>query len=469
MDHDSQHVPATHDVVRRVTLVATPAGHAQASRLSEGLALQLGCTTELRDPCWLTAAASANTANADLLMLFLDDWAPDSSLLNLICQRHPVLLVVQPLHRPLLPTLLAQGAVDFVMLPCRDDELALRAQQACMSSKGTPRPTARGRLTPSPGTRHLIGNSPAFLRQVEKLDVISAVDASVLILGETGTGKEVFAQAVHYHSARSGKPFIAVNCGAIPNDLIEDELFGHVRGAYTTAHAARAGLLREAEGGSLFLDDIDCLPLAAQCKLLRFLQEREYRVVGSNTVLRADVRVIAASNRDLGSLAQQGGFRQDLFYRLNVLGLSLPPLRERLDDIHPLALHFTRLFARRFERGLLSLSPAAISKLQLHDWPGNVRELQHQMERAVLFAKGPLLLPEDIDVGEGAAPCMESFQEAKARVIQKFERSYLQMALSSSQGNVAEAARTAGKHRRAFFELIRKHHIAPEGFRASAC
>lgn len=467
MIHDSHAATVIDHAVQHVTLASMPTGHRQASGLCEALSTRLGCVAEMRD---LGSLISAGPRQTDLLLLLLDGWDVDASLLHRLGQRQPVLLVAKPEHSALLPVLLTQGPMDFIMLPCQGEELALRVRQACVSKSSQPtEPILRSALVVSPATRNLIGCSPVFLRQVEKLDVIAAVDASALILGETGTGKEVFAQSVHYYSARAGKPFIAVNCGAIPNDLIEDELFGHVRGAYTTAHAARAGLLREAEGGSLFLDDIDCLPLSAQCKLLRFLQEREYRVVGSNTVLHADVRVIAASNRDLAALSQQGGFRQDLFYRLNVLGLSLPPLRERREDIHLLARHFIRQFARRFDRDVTGLTPVAMNKLHGHDWPGNVRELQHQIERAVLFAKGPQLTDEDIDVGDSLGPCLESFQAAKARVIQNFERSYLQMVLSSSQGNVSEAARAAGKHRRAFFELIRKHHITPDGFRASAC
>jgi len=405
---------------------------------------------------------------ADLLLLALDDSEADLAALALQSRRCPVLLLATARQLDQVPALLEAGAADFVTLPCGAQELALRARRVLA---GRPRRAAvDAAATAVPAAfRGVVGNSPAYRRQVDKLAPVAGCDAGVLILGETGTGKEVFAQAVHYTSPRAGQPFIAINCGAIPNDLIEDELFGHARGAYTTAHAARSGLVREAEGGSLFLDDVDCLPLAAQAKLLRFLQEREYRPVGANTVLHANVRVIAASNRDLGALAAQGSFRQDLFYRLNVLSFTLPPLRERREDIAALTLHFVRESARRFKKPVDGFTPAALRQLLLHAWPGNVRELQHVIERAVVLASGPVLDAADLDLGAAAdEPALESFQACKARVIQHFERDYIESLLSSTHGNVADAARAAGKHRRAFFELIRKHRIAPERFRVIA-
>ena len=330
---------------------------------------------------------------------------------------------------------------------------------------------ARTRLDPR--MHEFIGSSPLLLREVAKLRTIAGCDAGVLILGETGTGKELFAQSVHYLSARRGNPWVAVNCAAIPVDLVEDELFGHVKGAYTTAHNARSGLVREAERGTLFLDDVDCLALPAQAKLLRFLQEREYRAVGSNTTRHADVRIIAASNRSLADLAAQGAFRCDLYFRLNVLNLSLPALRERPGDIAALAVHFIRQFAERYGRQVDAIAPAALHKLESHIWPGNVRELQHVVERAVVLAPGPALTADDIDLpGVTGTPAQaatdESFGAAKARVVQQFERDYLEQLLCANCGNVTHAARAAKKNRRAFFALMRKHGISSERFRATA-
>lgn len=321
--------------------------------------------------------------------------------------------------------------------------------------------------------RHFVGSNAVFLNQVARLATFAACDAGVLLLGETGTGKEVFAQALHYLSPRSARPWVAVNCGALHSELIESELFGHVRGAFTTAHANRNGLVREAEGGSLFLDDIDCLPLTAQVKLLRFLQEREYRPVGANQLQRADVRVIAASSRPLAQLVARNEFRQDLLFRLNVLTLELPPLRERLDDVAALAEHFIARFNQRHGRAITGLAPAALQRLLAHPWAGNVRELQHAVERAVLLARGPLLQDSDFDLpgslaAPAASPAGESFRAAKARVVRGFERSYIEQLLANCAGNVTHAAQQAGKNRRAFFELMRKHRIAAASFRSEA-
>jgi two-component system response regulator AtoC len=299
--------------------------------------------------------------------------------------------------------------------------------------------------------------------------MMASCGANVLILGETGTGKEVCAHAIHYLSARAPKPWIAVNCGAIPAELMETELFGHVKGAYTTAHASRTGLVHDAETGTLFLDDIDCLTLSAQVKLLRFLQEREYRQVGSNTLLHADVRVIAASNCDLNALVLRGAFRQDLYYRLNVLRLDLPALRDRREDIAVLAPHFIHEFARDFQRQVSSLTPCAMLKLYAHDWPGNIRELKHVIERAVLLCSGPVLQTEDIQIDSAHQPEQsdDSFQSAKSRIVDNFERGYLERLLVAHGGNITRAAKAAKKDRRAFFELMRKHELEPESFRTS--
>ncbi|RVU46208.1 sigma-54 interaction domain-containing protein [Rubrivivax rivuli] len=333
----------------------------------------------------------------------------------------------------------------------------------------------------APALPGFVGQHPAFLAQVSKLPRYAACPAGVLIQGETGTGKEVFAQAIHYLSPRAPRPWVAVNCGAIPVDLLESELFGHVRGAYTSAQTSRHGLVAEAEGGTLFLDDIDCLPLPAQAKLLRFLQEHEYRAVGSNTVRHADVRVVAASNRPLREMAQQGAFREDLYYRLNVLALSLPPLRERAADIPLLATHFLQ----RYGGAGHTLSAGAQARLMAHRWPGNVRELAHVVERAALLARSDCLRSDDIEIdGEeagtapfeaegqdtaamGQAPAAGlSLRDAKARLVQDFERRYIEELLSRHAGNVTHAAVEAGKNRRAFFELMRRYRIESSSFRA---
>ena len=383
-----------------------------------------------------------------------------------------VLVAALGLDGDALARLLAAGAGDFVRAPFDADEAVLRARQALERGPVEPAEVVSPQAPPPP-LRGLIGSSPAFVQQVSRIPLLARYDASVLILGDTGTGKELCAQAIHYLSPRAGRPWVAVNCGAIPAELIEAELFGHVKGAFTHAHCARAGLVREAEGGTLFLDEIDALPHGAQAKLLRFLQEKEYRAVGANAVQRADVRVIAATNRHPALLASREVFRQDLLFRLNVLTLQLPRLRDRTPDIAPLALYFLRGAAQQWDKPVPMLSPAALHKLVAHHWPGNVRELRNVMERALLLSTASTLGAAEIELdGDTPAPpvpaAKESFRAAKARVVENFERSYIEQLLASSGGNVTQAALAAKKNRRAFFELMRKYRIDSDPFRQPA-
>jgi len=384
---------------------------------------------------------------------------------RLEASRASVLVLGKALSREQILAVLTAGAYDFVSAPFLEAELAARTLRGVGLVQSGPPEDIRPLLSPRAGG--LVGNSPAFLKQMARLPLLAGCDAGVLILGETGTGKELFAQAIHYLSARVSRPWVPVNCAAIPIELIEAELFGHTRGAYTTAHTAREGLIAAAEGGTLFLDEIGSLPLSAQAKLLRFLQEREYRPVGSNTLRRADVRVIAASNQDLASLVAKDRFRQDLYFRLNVLTLMLSPLRERREDIPTLAQYFVKRFATEFGRAVQGLTPLALGRLLAHSWPGNVREFSHAIERAVLLANGPYITPAEIEVGEERAPLEESFQAAKARVVEQFERSYIEQILIACDGNITHAAQAAKKNRRALWELMRKHRIEAKRFRSS--
>ncbi|MBQ0957508.1 sigma-54-dependent Fis family transcriptional regulator [Ideonella sp. 4Y11] len=410
---------------------------------------------------------------ADLL-LHLVGPADVASLLQELqtCRAHAepcrVLVAAIDLDEAALDALLCAGICDYLRLPGELADLALRVRRALGRLQSGAESGAA--LAPHPHLRGLVGNSPAFVQQLARLPAYARCDANVMILGDTGTGKEACAQAIHYLSPRAGAPWVAVNCAAIPADLIEAELFGHVRGAYTHAHASRQGLVGEAEGGTLFLDEVDSLPFASQGKLLRFLQEKEYRPVGSSRLLHANVRVIAASNRALTHLGAAQGFRQDLLYRLNVLTLHLPTLRERRSDIAQLALHFLQAAGAQWRRPAPSLTPAALRRLLGHDWPGNVRELRNVIERAVLLCPGDLLDAADIDFdgAPGTSPMPsddESFRAAKARVVDDFERQYIEHLLASHGGNITHAAQAAKKNRRAFFELMRKHQIAPQHFR----
>ena len=382
----------------------------------------------------------------------------------------PLILCSQGVGTDHLTQLLACGATDFATLESSDADIALRLRH---SLGLLPRPLQHGAdaaLLPATLQSRLIGRAPEFVKAVRHVPAIAAADANVLLLGETGTGKEVCAQALHYHSPRSARPWVATNCAAVPAELLEDELFGHVRGAYTHAVGPRDGLVQEAEGGTLFLDEVDSMPLAAQAKLLRFLQDKLYRRVGSNQQVKADVRVVAASNRNLRLVAAQGGFRQDLFFRLNVLSLTLPPLRERREDIALLAMHFLEQTNREAGRQCSGITPAALSRLLMHPWPGNVRELKHVIQRAVLLAQGTALHAEDIEL-DGASGIAEaepgSFREAKARAVESFERHYLEQLLLESDGNISQAARAAQKNRRAFFELLRRYGIDADNYRGA--
>lgn len=314
----------------------------------------------------------------------------------------------------------------------------------------------------------IVGRSPAYLHLIGQIRKMADNDASVLIEGETGCGKELAARAMHYLSQRRQKPFVPLNCGAIPDALIEAELFGHVRGSFTDAKQSRVGVVAHASGGTLFLDEVDTLSVKGQVTLLRFLQDHRYRPIGHSAEQVSDVRIIAASNKPMMELVADGGFRSDLLYRLNILSLSVPPLRERAEDIGPLAQHYLRMFCARYERSPKRLSLGTIAWLQRHPWPGNVRELENLIHRLVLLSDG-----EEIDYAGDAsivghhAPCgCPDFQSAKAEAIESFERAYLIRVMAQAQGNVSAAARLACKERRALGKLLKKHGIEKGDYRA---
>jgi two-component system response regulator GlrR len=308
-----------------------------------------------------------------------------------------------------------------------------------------------------------IGEDAQLRSQLALLPRLAKSEVTVLVAGETGTGKELAARALHYLSPRAGAPFVPVNCGALPADLVENELFGHVAGAYTGALRDADGLIREADGGTLFLDEVDSLPAGSQVKLLRFLQEKEFRPVGARKSRQADVRVVAATSANLAEDMRAGRFRADLYYRLNVVTIRLPPLRDRRGDILHLARHFLRKHATR--NGLAvppELTPAATQKLLGYAWPGNVRELENVIQRAVVLAEDECLDARHITLdGEStAAPTPTAkFHQLKREVVNAFEQRYLTDILRAHNGNITHAARAAGKHRRAFWELMRKHGL----------
>lgn len=323
-------------------------------------------------------------------------------------------------------------------------------------------------LTEKLGMQQLIGQSEVFVAETSKIPLIAKSDISVLISGETGTGKEMVGRAIHYLSPRAGKPFVPVNCGAIPVELLENELFGHASGAFTGASGARDGLIQEAEQGTLFLDEVDCLPPLAQVKLLRFLQSKEFRPLGSTKVITGDVRIVAASNANLEQAVAAGTLRRDLYYRLNVVPIVLPPLRERSSDISLLARHFLAEYAAKLDSPAEDFSPEAERKLMLYGWPGNVRELEHVIERTVVLCIEKTIQADHI-VFSGPHNDMAqlSFSEMKAKVVSQFETNYLQSLLLAYKGNISKAAQVAQKERRTFWELIRKHKIDVQKFKVA--
>ncbi|MBN9131931.1 MAG: hypothetical protein ABS69_13575 [Nitrosomonadales bacterium SCN 54-20] len=316
----------------------------------------------------------------------------------------------------------------------------------------------------------MIGQSPAFAKITQLIEKIAGCDAPVLIEGETGTGKELAAQAIHASSARRDGPFVPINCGAIPDILIENELFGHERDSYTGAQSKRPDLIAHTQPGTLFLDEVDALSPKAQVTLLRFFQDQQYSPLGSRTARSASTRIIIASNRNLGHLAEKGEFRLDLLFRLKIMYLTLPPLRERQGDAVLLADYFLRECSARFNRGNKTLHPNTVAWFDKYSWPGNIRELENLIYREYLLADGPVinitsLVPTIVERRSGfdrRLPELNglSFTEAKNRAIAAFEQYYLVEAMVKAQGNVTRAASLVGKDRRAFGKLLKKHSMS---------
>ena len=360
--------------------------------------------------------------------------------------------------------LVRPNIADIIIPPLRDAEVLVRIRRLLNLARQERR--SHKALVGKLGFQQLIGTSQAFLSETNKIPLVAKSDISVLISGETGTGKEMVGRAIHYLSPRADKSFVPVNCGAIPVELLENELFGHERGAFTGAAGAREGLIQEAEKGSLFLDEVDCLPLLAQVKLLRFLQEKEYRPLGTTKAIRGDVRIIAASNANLEEAVEAGTLRRDLYYRLNVVPIDLPPLRDRSTDILLLAHHFLAHHAVRLKSPAREFSPEAERKLMLYSWPGNVRELEHVIERvAVLSTNKTIKESQIVFPGENDRLGNLSFQEMKAQVISEFETNYIENLLIAYKGNISKAAQAAQKERRTFWQLVRKHKIDVQKFR----
>ena len=350
-------------------------------------------------------------------------------------------------------------AHDFLFAPFDENELLFRVQR--LIERGHRR-TAVQEASQACALAQLIGEDPKFVSLRRRIPIVARFDSTVLLTGETGTGKERFARALHYSSPRAAKPFLPVNCGAIPLDLFESELYGHRRGAFTGAVNGQPGLIAEAEGGTLFLDEVETLSLASQVKLLRFLQDQVYYPVGSAKPKQANVWILASTNIELPLKIQNGTFREDLYYRLAVIALALPPLRQRPGDIPLLASHFWKNYSARAGRKTEPLRANILSALGRHTWPGNVRELENVIKQLAV-CESELLQPRDLTIPHAeqfADSQSASFAQRKASVIAEFEKRYLTELLRTHQGNVTHAAVEAGKDRRALGRLIKKHRIA---------
>jgi two-component system response regulator AtoC len=363
-----------------------------------------------------------------------------------------------------------EGAFDYIAKPFSADQLRLVIERALTQRRLLEENRRlRQQLTETYRFENIVGRSRSMMQVFDLIKKVATSEANILIPGESGTGKELIARCIHVNSARAARAFVPVDCASIPESLLESELFGHERGAFTGAVALRRGLFEEANGGTVFLDEVGDIPLPLQSKLLRVLQERQVRRVGGNRLIDVDVRVISATHQNLADMVQQGNFREDLYYRLNVISLPLPPLRDRPGDIPLLAYHFLRRYAAQSGKEVRGIAPEALELLEAYSWPGNVRELQNVMERAVVLADGELVLPAELPTSlrlPQKAPATAvadqlSLKGAKRHWVEAFERDYLIALLKKHQGNISQAAKTAGVDRKTIHRLLKRYRIEP--------
>jgi len=357
------------------------------------------------------------------------------------------------------------GAFDYLTKPVATQKLLLTVDRAVERRALRNEVSAlRREVGERYSSEGLVAVSPGMRRVLELVEMVSATDSAVLIQGESGTGKELVARSIHFRGARAARPFIAINCAALPEALLESELFGYAKGAFTGAATEKKGLFEDADGGTLLLDEIGDMPLLLQGKLLRVLQEGEIRRVGSTTVRRVDVRILASTNRNLTELVREAEFREDLFYRLNVIPLVIPPLRDRREDIVPLCRHFLAASARKLGRQAQSLSPEALKSVMAHEWPGNVRELENMIERAVTLSSSPVISAEEFRViftlGDAAARAPASPPSSAGEpTIRGAEREAILRALREADGNQTRAAEALGMGRNTLWRKMKKYGI----------
>jgi two-component system response regulator HydG len=428
--------------------------------------------------------ATQRLAQEDFDVALLDVKMPDLSgleLLTAVKHRRPEIEVIMMTGHATVETALAAvraGAYDYLTKPFDDVELVARAVAKAAERKQLfdRNRELENALRQKEGVvvgEGLVGNSGPMRDVTRMIEAVAYSAATVLVQGESGTGKELVARALHARSPRRGHPFVALNCGALTETLLESELFGHVKGAFTGAQRDQKGLFDAADGGTIFLDEIGDIPPATQVRLLRVLQEGELKRVGSAESVKVDVRVIAATHRDLPRLVKSGKFREDLFYRLNVIAIPLPPLRDRIEDVPLLAHHFLRRYSERLGKKVRTLSPEAIELLCGYRWPGNVRELENAIERAVVLCRGEAVTPADLPpaisgrtaplvretpaVGDDAAWLSMSYAAAKEQALRRFEKGYVEALMRACDSNISAAARKAGMDRSNFKRVLRKY------------
>lgn len=360
-----------------------------------------------------------------------------------------------------------KGAFDYITKPLNLEEVGEIVNKALRIKRlETENLLLREELFRESRTR-IVGKSEAIKKVFRLIEKVAPERTTVLIQGETGTGKELVARAIHMLSPRRKRPYVVVNCAAIPENLLESELFGHSKGAFTGAVKDKKGKFHLAEGGTIFLDEVSSLSLGLQAKLLRFLETREFEPLGSNTTYSVDVRVIAATNRNLAEATQEGSFREDLYYRLNVFPIYLPPLRERKEDIPVLVEHFIKIYSQEMGKEIKGLTQTALKKLMNYHWPGNVRELENLVERAIVLSDSPYLddrvfsIPEEREVSLS----LSSYQEAKRKTLEEFDRRFIVEVLKKTRGNILKACRQIGMDRKNFYLKLRKLNIDPRSFR----
>jgi len=396
-----------------------------------------------------------------IILIFKHGYVPDEEkYLRSLRSRHaipPLLAIIDPQ---------CEGhdfeMDDFIYTPVREADLIARIRRLTDSSYRQEIEVTKQVLKMKYGKRRIIGEDPKLAEIMDRLIPMAGIEAPVLLMGETGTGKELFARAIHYLSPRADKPFVAINCGAIPETIFENELFGHAPGAYTDAKTAYKGHIAAAEGGTLYLDEVNSIPSRAQVTLLRFLQEGKYRPLGSSKYVCGDVRIISSSNIDLINPDGKTNIRRDLFYRLNVFSIDIPPLRKRKSDIPLLVSHFVRKYGSTLKKEKVKFSEAAIMKLMAYDWPGNVRELENVVQQSMVIASGSVVDEDHIELKYDKAleqNIAVSFRDKKSLIIDKFEKEYLKLALLYHNNDVSEAAQMAQMDRANFYRLLRKHNV----------